>query len=99
VRRHYLRRRDLLVERLRATMGDAVSFTVPGGGIALWVRVAPGIDVDAWAARALKAGVFFQTARAFTFDGKPRPFARLGFAAMNEPELRVAVDRLRGALR
>jgi GntR family transcriptional regulator/MocR family aminotransferase len=99
VRRHYLRRRDLLVERLRATMGEAVSFTVPGGGIALWLQVAPGIDVDAWAARALKAGVFFQTARAFTFDRKPRPFARLGFAAMNEAELRVAVDRLRGVLR
>jgi GntR family transcriptional regulator / MocR family aminotransferase len=98
VRRHYLRRRDLLVEALQRSLGSAVSFTVPPGGIALWVRVARGIDVDAWAARALRAGVFFQTARAFTFDRKPRPFARLGFAAMNETELREAVARLRRAL-
>jgi GntR family transcriptional regulator / MocR family aminotransferase len=94
VRRHYQRRRDLLVELLRDQARDAITFTVPPGGIALWLRVARGIDVDAWAARALAAGVFFQTARAFTFDRKPRPFARLGFAAMNESELRMAVRRL-----
>jgi DNA-binding transcriptional MocR family regulator len=64
----------------------------------LWLQVT-GVDVDAWAARALEAGVFFQTAKAFTFDRKSRPFARLGFASMNEPELRVAVDRLCKALR
>jgi GntR family transcriptional regulator / MocR family aminotransferase len=98
VRRHYQRRRDLLAELLRSSAGDAVSFTVPAGGIALWLQVT-GVDVDAWAARALEAGVFFQTAKAFTFDRKSRPFARLGFASMNEPELRVAVDRLCKALR
>jgi GntR family transcriptional regulator/MocR family aminotransferase len=92
VRRHYQRRRDLLAELLRASAGDALSFTVPAGGIALWIE-AIGVDVDAWAARALKAGVFFQTARAFTFDRQPRPFARLGFASLNESELRVAVGR------
>jgi GntR family transcriptional regulator / MocR family aminotransferase len=98
VRRHYQRRRDLLAELLRESAGDALSFSVPAGGIALWLQVI-GLDVDAWAARALKAGVFFQTARAFTFDRKPRPFARLGFASMNESELRVAVDRLCKAMR
>jgi GntR family transcriptional regulator/MocR family aminotransferase len=98
VRRHYLRRRDLLVELLRARAGGAISCAVPAGGIALWVQVAPDVDVDAWAARARQAGVYFQTARAFTFDHLPRPFARLGFASLNETELPVAVERLCGAL-
>jgi GntR family transcriptional regulator / MocR family aminotransferase len=99
VRRHYQRRRDLLVELLRTSAAGAVSFTVPAGGIALWIAVARHVNVDAWAARARRHGVAFQTARAFTFDREPRPFARLGFACLDESEMRTAVDRLCGALR
>ena len=36
---------------------------------------------------------------AILIDRRPRPFARLGFASLNEAELRVAVDRLTKALR
>ncbi|HEX9365386.1 MAG TPA: PLP-dependent aminotransferase family protein, partial [Vicinamibacterales bacterium] len=98
VRRHYQRRRDLLVELLRTLAAGAVSFTVPAGGIALWIATAHHVNVDAWAARARRQGVAFQTARSFTFDGEPRPFARLGFACLNESEMRTAVDRLCRAL-
>jgi len=98
VRRQYQKRRDLLVELLRSSLPGTLTFDVPPGGIALWTAVTD-VDVDAWAARARERGVFFQTARAFTFDRKPQPFARLGFAAMNESELREAVARLRKALR
>lgn len=41
-------RRDALADALRQTLGDAVAFDVPAGGMALWARVAGGIDVDAW---------------------------------------------------
>jgi GntR family transcriptional regulator/MocR family aminotransferase len=99
VRRHYQRRRDLLADLLQTSLGGVVTFAVPAGGIALWARVASGIDVDAWAARAAAGGIFFQTGRWFAFDRRPRPFARLGFASLNEAELRVAVDRLTRALR
>jgi GntR family transcriptional regulator/MocR family aminotransferase len=98
VRRHYQRRRDLLVELLRASAAGALSFSVPAGGIALWVAVAPHVDVDVWAVRARRHGVAFQTAQSFTFDRGPRPFARLGFASLDESEMRTAVDRLCRAL-
>ena len=97
-RRIYRARRDLLVDLLRRELGDALSFAVPPGGMAIWARVAKGIDADAWAARALACRLLVYTARRFAFDGRPRPFIRLGFAALDEAELRVGVQRLRQAL-
>jgi GntR family transcriptional regulator / MocR family aminotransferase len=98
VRRVYGTRRDLLVTLLRQAFGDDVEFTIPGGGVALWIHARGAVDVDAWARAAIDRGVAFQTARSFSSDGRRRPFARLGFACLDGNELREAVGRLRLAL-
>ena len=90
-RRVYMARRDTLVQALRKELGDRVSFEIPTGGMAIWCRVHGGVDVDAWLARAARAGVWFQTAKLFTFDGRPRPCVRLGFAPLPEKEIVAAV--------
>ncbi len=97
-RRIYQSRRDAAVRVLRAELGDALSFVVPSGGIAIWTGVAPQIDVEEWAARALKRGLIVQTAAKYSFDGRPRPYLRLGFAALDEEEMRVALQRLKKCL-
>jgi GntR family transcriptional regulator / MocR family aminotransferase len=98
VRREYRHRRDLLVELLKRQAGGMLTFNVPAGGIALWVRVSDTVDVERWHARARSRGITFQTARSFTFDRRPRPFARLGFATLDDDELCEAVGRLCDAL-
>ena len=90
-------RRDALAEALASSSAGAVAFELPAGGMALWARAADGIDVDAWPARALEQGVACAPAARFAFDGRPRPFLRLGFAALPE-ELREAVKRMAAAL-
>ena len=97
MRRAYHARRDALVDALERRLGDRLAYRVPNGGMALWAR-AEGVDVDAWASRAECEGVLVQTARRFTFDRRPRPFLRLGFAAHPEARLRAAVERLARAL-
>lgn len=97
-RRIYQMRRDSAASALREELGDAVSFKVPPGGISIWTAVAARIDVDAWAARALERGVQIQTARWYSFDGRSRPFFRLGFAALTEDEMSDALRQLRRAL-
>jgi len=52
------------------------------------------IDVDAWAARALKHGVRFFPGSAFSPTGRRLHALRLGFAHLNEAELTEAVRRL-----
>lgn len=98
MRRVYRARRDALVEAMRAELGDALVADVPDGGMALWARAGTGVDIDAWARRAKRAGVLFPTARSFALDGKPRPFARLPYAPLSEDELREAVRRMASVL-
>ena len=100
MRREYRVRRDVLVAALRAHLGDRVTFTVPAGGIALWAGVAEDseVDVDKWALAARARGALIVTASAFTLDGKPRPFVRLGFASLNPREIEEGVRRLTAAI-
>jgi GntR family transcriptional regulator/MocR family aminotransferase len=94
----YAERRDVLAGAIERTLGDVLSFERPPGGTALWVRVNARVDIAAWHERAGRAGVDFQIGRDFTFDGRPRPFARLGFACLEPDELEQAVTRLRAAI-
>jgi GntR family transcriptional regulator/MocR family aminotransferase len=97
-RRIYHARRDLLAHELRRTMANALSFNLPSGSMAIWAKVSAEIDCDVWAARALERKVAIRTARSFALDGRSRPYVRLGFAALDERELNVAVKRLTEAL-
>jgi GntR family transcriptional regulator / MocR family aminotransferase len=98
VRRAYQERRDALVLALEKDLPGVLSFRVPPGGMALWARAAAGVDVDAWAERAAARGVVFAVGRRFAFDGRKKPFVRLGFATSNEEELREAVRRMAAVL-
>jgi GntR family transcriptional regulator/MocR family aminotransferase len=97
MRRIYQERRDLLASALHKHLGDTVDFTVPSGGIAMWLRVAPEIDVDDWVQRAAERGLSVHGGRRYAFDGRSRPFLRACFASLNEREIREAVTRLAAA--
>jgi GntR family transcriptional regulator/MocR family aminotransferase len=98
VRRIYRERRDAICEAIDKELAGAFVATPPAGGMALWAHVDPQIDVDTLAERAINRGVAFWTARRFAFDGRARPFARLGFAALEPRELHEAIVRIRSVL-
>ncbi|MFO0747962.1 MAG: hypothetical protein U1F43_20220 [Myxococcota bacterium] len=98
MRKVYAARRDACAETLAKELGQAITFRVPAGGMALWFEVDPDLDVDAWAARAAALGGGFPTARWFACDGRPRPAGRIAFAALSEAELRHEVRLLARAL-
>lgn len=97
-KRVYAERRERLASLLLARFSSVLSFRLPSGGTAIWTRVASDVPVDAWAARAEELGLVIQPARQFAFDGKTRPFLRLGFAQHDEREVREAIRRLELAL-
>jgi GntR family transcriptional regulator/MocR family aminotransferase len=89
----YRARRDVLLTEL-AGMHPWLVVDPPPGGMALWCRVHASIDPVAWARAALAEGVVVQPGGAYTFDGTALPFLRLGFACLDEGELREAARRL-----
>lgn len=105
VQRHSLRarrifeaRRDALAALLRRQLGGALEFELPRGGLALWARAAPDIDVEAWARSSLREGARFFTGRQYSPAGRALPFVRLGFGHLDERELAEAVRRMARAL-
>jgi len=95
MRRVYSDRRDRLIELLQAAFGDRVEVSPPPGGMALWVRVhLAASKVVEWEARALEHGVAFVAGERLAFDRRAIPFARIGFAPLDEREAREAVARL-----
>jgi len=97
VRREYRTRRDTLVRALHDHLGDRLTFDVPAGGIALWVKASDGLDVDEWALSARERGAIIVTAATYTFDRRPQPYLRLGFASLNAREIQEGVRRLAAA--
>jgi GntR family transcriptional regulator/MocR family aminotransferase len=93
-RRLYHARRDALGEQLQRRFGELLSFKLPVGSMAIWAKCAPELDVERWADAALERKVAIRPARYFMFDGRSRPFTRLGFAALDERELAEAVKLL-----
>jgi GntR family transcriptional regulator/MocR family aminotransferase len=92
VLRLYEERRECLAAALGQGLGGRASFSVPQGGLALWVNFAPGVTLSPAALAAQKIGV--TPGQAFATNGHGTNGARLGFGSMNELELREAVARL-----
>lgn len=98
MRRTYAARRDALADALTRHLGGAVRFRLPGGGMALWARADPGIDVAAWADAGKGEGVLFCDSRRYHFLHREPQYVRLGFTYHDESELREAVRRMSSAL-
>ncbi len=96
VLRLYEERRECLGAALQAGLGAKASFSVPQGGLALWVNFTPGVTLAPAALAAQRIGV--TPGQAFATNGHGTNGARLGFGSMNEAELRDAVTRLARAL-
>jgi GntR family transcriptional regulator/MocR family aminotransferase len=99
MRETYLRRRDALSAALTRRLGDALTFRVPEGGMAIWAHVEGDIDIDVWVRAGEELGVRFRGAGMFDYRGRVLPYLRLGFTYHNESELADAASRMARALR
>lgn len=98
-RRIYEERRDALCQSVDTRFSGVLSYSRPAGGLSLWARVAPAVDVAHWEAQSRKRGVHFQTGQQFTYDGQAIPFVRLGFSSLDPKSLELATRRMLDALR
>lgn len=67
--------------------------------MALWAKIeGTRRGCDALCALAQERGVLLQPTRAMCFDGRDRPWVRLGFAGQTPAQLREAARRIALAL-
>ena len=102
VRAVYAQRAQTMGEALRITLGSAIEFTQPQGGLFIWAKLTGAFDKpadgNALAKRAIEKGVAFVPGTPF-FCSHPDPATfRLSFATVAEDKILEGVNRLAQAL-
>ena len=96
--RLYRSRRDAMVEALHEALPDSV-FTVPTGGLFMWVTHPDGLDTTDLLAAALERNVAFVPGAAAYLNGEGRSSMRLNFSAMEEERIAEGIRRIGDVVR
>ena len=94
VSKEYRARREALQGCLHQAFGERINVREPEGGLALWVRFDDEIDVDRMVGTALEHGLVVRSGRQFSPMNQAENALRLGFASLNQEEIREATLRL-----
>lgn len=96
IRRAYKERKDALVEAVRATLGERLSFIVPDGGMFLWARFHDDerIDTQKLLRFAAEEGVVYMPGVYFYATEPDTSTFRLNFTRGGPEDLREGVARL-----
>ena len=102
VRAVYAERARTMGEALRTELGDAISFSQPGGGLFFWARLTGAggkvQDGNELAKRAIEKGVAFVPGTPFFASQPDHATLRLSFATADVAKIREGVARLGQAL-
>ena len=98
--RQYQKRRTCMVDMLNNFIEEGINlkFTVPKGGMALWINV--GYNAQEIASLAKKQDIFLLAENVFhlTPDNDENKFIRLGFAGQNEEKIKQGLLKLKPLL-
>ena len=97
-RRVYAHRRQYFADLLNENFLGDVTFALPDGGLALWVKFNDHVDMARLTNAARAVHLRFLAAQVFSFTAQPLPAARLGYAKLNRTEMNQAVSRLKRAM-
>ncbi|PSL47938.1 GntR family transcriptional regulator/MocR family aminotransferase [Chitinophaga niastensis] len=92
----YLERRDLLCHLLQTRLGAAVHFTVPPGGMAIWLHFSKKFPLKMISAKAAALGLRMNTGEQYRYGAVSHNAnaLRFGFASLNNKEIAMVVNIL-----
>jgi GntR family transcriptional regulator/MocR family aminotransferase len=93
----YNERRNVLIDLLQNELGEFVNFDPPNGGLAIWLRLNDGIDINKLVQKALLEKVRVLPASLFSESLSDINAIRLGFGSLNAAELTTGILRLKCA--
>lgn len=88
-------KQDIMLDAVQEEFGTAAEVWSPRGGIFMWLKLPDQVDVRAFAAEALRAGIAFNPGPEWACDAEAaRSCLRLCFALPSEAEIRAGVAGL-----
>lgn len=97
VKRIFVKRRDAMADAIRRWFPSDALWTVPDGGLSIWVSLAPQSNTDELLRLAQEQGVQFLPGSVFHFRSPAYNSLRLSFAVENEQRIQEGI-RLLGSL-
>ena len=94
----YRARRDYFCNLLTVELGEWVNFQIPEGGLAVWVHFDQSIPVDKLRKSALARGLQIPKPVFRDSSGQMLNKIRMGFASLNQPEMKEAITILKEAI-
>jgi len=98
LRRHYQRKRDVMIQALNRHLDGQLTWPEPRGGFFLWAKLAGTLHTDALLEHARQRGVIFVAGSAFFVDGSGQQHLRLSFSAPPPDRIEEGVARLAAAV-
>jgi DNA-binding transcriptional MocR family regulator len=93
-REMYRQRRDAMLDALPRHFPTGTTWTNPGGGFFVWVRLPDGVDAKAMLPRAVNARVAYVPGTGFYAHGGGRNYMRLSYCFPSPDDIREGVARL-----
>jgi 2-aminoadipate transaminase len=95
----YKHQRDQMVRLLKETFPDTISYTVPHGGMFIWITLPEGISSMEVFRRALKENVAVLPGIPFYVDGGGTNTLRLNFSNSTDEKIFSGMERLEKVIR
>jgi len=93
----YKIRRDLFCRLLKEELGDGFSFQIPKGGMAVWVVLNKKYSWDLLSENAREFKLEIGDWKRYDMQNSNHNAIRIGFASMNEEEIRILIEKLKQA--
>lgn len=94
----YKQRRNLFCEILTSDFNGLIDFKIPEGGLAVWANFNEKINLTEIAEKALKKGLYIEYGDLYKNEVFVSNGMRMGFASLNEKEMRQALGILKKLL-
>ncbi len=93
----YEERRAFIAKLIRSELNDYVDFDLPDGGLALWLKIIPSINMLTFLKDVELEKVRVIAGATFSLTNEPVTAIRLGFATLNNDETALGIKRLKRA--
>jgi 2-aminoadipate transaminase len=90
----YKRKRDIMISALTTHFPEECSWTVPNGGMFIWVTLPPNIDTKQLFFEAIKQKVAFVHGDAFHVTQDKQSTMRLNFTNTDDDKIETGIKRL-----
>jgi GntR family transcriptional regulator / MocR family aminotransferase len=93
--RTYHKRRDLFCEILKSELGHVIDFKKPNGGMAVWAKFDPSVNLQNLSEKAYLNGLKINSGINYDTDFVQLNSTRMGFTSINESEIEQSIALLK----